>query len=108
PVWRLAKLDRPRPLLTTFGCGAEEPAAMAARALAYTDAKAIKLKLTGEPVDIERVQAVREARPDVLLGVDANQGFSRPFLERLMPVLAEARVAFIEQPFPSARDALMD
>src|SRR5690606_14201558 len=25
PVWRLAKLDRPRPLLTTFGCGAEEP-----------------------------------------------------------------------------------
>jgi len=31
PVWRLAGLNSPKPLLTTFTCGADEPAAMAAR-----------------------------------------------------------------------------
>ena len=39
---------------------------------------AIKVKLTGElELDIERVRAIRAARPDVWLGVDANQGFAR-------------------------------
>jgi len=55
------------------------PKKMAAAARAYTHARAIKLKLTGEPIDTERVNAVREARADVWLGVDANQGFTRAF-----------------------------
>jgi L-Ala-D/L-Glu epimerase len=107
-AWQIAGLERPRPLLTTFTCGADAPEKMAAAALAYHDARAIKLKLTGHPSDADRVRAVREARGDVWLGVDANQGFTRESLERLMPTLTDAKVALIEQPFPIGQEALLD
>jgi L-alanine-DL-glutamate epimerase-like enolase superfamily enzyme len=107
-AWQIAGLDRPHPLLTTFTVGANDPDKMAADARAYTQAKAIKLKLTGQPADADRVRAVRAARPDVWLGVDANQGFTRPFMETLMPVLVEARVELIEQPFKIGQEAQLD
>jgi len=81
---------------------------MAAAAVAYKGARAIKLKLTGEANDADRVRAVREARPDVWIGVDANQGFTRPSLERLMPTLTATKVELIEQPFPIGQEALLD
>jgi L-Ala-D/L-Glu epimerase len=102
-AWQIAELERPHPLLTTFTCSADKPARMADAARAYTHARAIKLKLTGEPIDAERVQAVRGARNDAWLAVDANQGFTCEFLEQLLPVLTQARVALIEQPSPSAK-----
>ncbi len=105
PVWQLAGLAAPRSLLTTYTLGADEPAKMARGALAYARARALKLKLTGEATDAERARAVRAARPDVWIGVDANQGFTRESLERLLPVLVEARVGLIEQPFPIGQDA---
>ncbi|HWK48596.1 MAG TPA: dipeptide epimerase [Steroidobacter sp.] len=107
-VWQLAGLEEPGPLLTTFTCGAAAPEQMAAAAREYPDARAIKLKLTGEPTDADRVRAVREALPDVWLGIDANQGFTQSSLERLMPVLVQAHVALIEQPFPTGLDALLE
>ncbi len=108
PAWQMAGLEPPRPLLTTLTCGAESPEKMAATAAGYTQARAIKLKLTGEPVDADRVRAVRAARPDVWLGVDANQGFTRATLESLLPVLVDARVSLVEQPFPVGQEALLD
>jgi L-Ala-D/L-Glu epimerase / N-acetyl-D-glutamate racemase len=108
PAWQIANLEQPRPLLTTFTCGADTPAKMATTARNYAQARAIKLKLTGEPVDADRVRAVRAARSDVWLGVDANQGFSRLSLEALLPVLVDARVSLIEQPFPVGQEALLD
>jgi L-Ala-D/L-Glu epimerase len=107
-VWQLAGLEKWQPLVTTFTCGAESPEEMAVTARSYTNARAIKLKLTGEPIDADRVRAVRDERPDVWLGVDANQGFTRASLARLMPVLEEMRVALIEQPFPIGQDGLLD
>lgn len=99
PVWQLAQLPAPRPLLTTCTIGAQTPQAMAHRAQRYAQARAIKLKLLGDAADAERVRAVRAVRPDVWLGVDANQGFSRAHFAALLPVLCEARVELIEQPF---------
>jgi L-alanine-DL-glutamate epimerase-like enolase superfamily enzyme len=107
-VWKMAKLAEPLPLLTTFTCGADEPEKMADTARRYASARAIKLKLTGEPADADRVEAVRDARPDVWLGIDANQGFSRPFLEQLIPVLMKCRVQLIEQPFAVGQEVLLD
>jgi L-alanine-DL-glutamate epimerase-like enolase superfamily enzyme len=108
PVWQIAQLKNPRPLLTTFTCGAASPEAMASVAAGYAGARAIKLKLTGEPVDSDRVRQVRQARPDVWLAVDANQGFTPASLDRLMPTLVDSRVALIEQPFPVGREELLD
>jgi len=108
PAWQVAGLERPQALLTTFTCGADHPDRMVAAACKYENARALKLKLTGEPLDVERVRAVREARPDVWLAVDANRGFDRASLDRLMPVLVAARVALIEQPFPIGQEVLLD
>lgn len=104
PVWKLAGLPEPRPLMTTFTVGANSAAAMAAGARAYAQARAIKLKLTGDAEDAERVAAVRAARPEVWLGVDANQGFTRASLEKLLPVLIDNTVSLIEQPFKIGQD----
>jgi L-Ala-D/L-Glu epimerase len=108
PVWQLAGLQAPRPLLTTCTIGAGDPEQMAQSARAYTTARALKLKLTGDQTDAARIQAVRTARPDVWLGVDANQGFSRDSFTKLLPVLIDAHVELIEQPFPIGSEALLD
>ncbi|MBL8265261.1 dipeptide epimerase [Steroidobacter sp.] len=108
PVWELAGLQEPRSLLTTFTCGAEDPSVMAATARSYSGARAIKLKLTGDPIDADRVRAVRECLPHVWLGVDANQGLTRATLEQLMPVLLDAGVSLIEQPLPVGQEAQLD
>nr|WP_255656642.1 dipeptide epimerase [Lysobacter lactosilyticus] len=99
PAWQLAGLAQPKPLITTFTVGADAPDVMAQKARAYDHARAIKLKLTGEAdLDIARLREVRKARPDVWLGVDANQGYVPNTLERLLPVLVEADVSLLEQP----------
>ena len=109
PAWRVAGLERPRPLLTTFTIPANDPAAMAAKAVEYAQAKSLKLKLTGElPLDAERVRAIRRARPDCWLGIDANQGFTPDSLVALLPELVACSVKLVEQPFARGREADLD
>jgi len=99
-VWQLAGLPAPRPLRTTMTVSAEAPEQMAADAIGFTHTRAIKLKLTGETnLDIERVRAVRKARPDVWLGVDANQGFTPATIAPLLAPLVDCGVQMLEQPF---------
>lgn len=109
PVWRIAGLERPRALLTTFTIPANDPGTMAAKGVEYAQAKSLKLKLTGElPLDAERVRAVRKARPDAWMGVDANQGFTPDTLAALMPDLVTCKVKLVEQPFARGREADLD
>lgn len=106
PAWKLAGLAPPRPLITAFTFSADGPADLAERARALTGARALKLKLTGDLyMDAERVRTVRAVRPDVWLGVDANQGYCPDTLDRLLPALVDARVALLEQPFARGRDS---
>jgi len=106
PVWALAGLKPPRELITTFTLGAESPETMAAGARRYAAARALKLKLTGDlELDRARVRAVRAVRPDVWLGVDANQAYRIGELPRLIEVLVETRVELIEQPLARGREA---
>jgi L-alanine-DL-glutamate epimerase-like enolase superfamily enzyme len=109
PAWQLAGMEKPKPLLTTFTVGADDPDTMAARALAYTHARAIKLKLTGEvDLDIARLRAVRKARPRVWIGVDANQGYVPQTLSQLLPVLVDEGVSLLEQPCRRDHEAELD
>jgi L-alanine-DL-glutamate epimerase-like enolase superfamily enzyme len=108
-VWKLAGLEAPKPLVTTFTLGADDPAAMAAGARKYAQARALKLKLTGElKEDIERVRAVRAARPEVWMGVDANQGYGIEALDALIGVLDSAKVSLLEQPLKRGRESDLD
>jgi L-alanine-DL-glutamate epimerase-like enolase superfamily enzyme len=109
PAWQLAGLDPPRPLLSTLTLGADAPERMAAAARALDPAAPVKVKLTGElALDVERVRAIRAARPEAWIGVDANQGYTRPTLEQLLPVLVEARIALLEQPLRRGDEAALD
>jgi L-alanine-DL-glutamate epimerase-like enolase superfamily enzyme len=106
PVWKLAGLPPPKALLTTFTLGAEQPQKMAEGAKKYSQARALKLKLTGDlQVDIARVDAVRAARPGVWLGVDANQGYGIDALDSLIGPLVGADVSLLEQPLKRGREA---
>ena len=105
-AWRLAGLTSVHPVRTTFTVSADTVEAMTARAVKYAGAKAIKVKLTGEvDLDLARVRAIRAARPDVWLGVDANQGYSIGKLPALVRGLCEQRVLLLEQPLPRGREA---
>ncbi|MBU3079508.1 dipeptide epimerase [Sphingomonas quercus] len=110
PVWQLAGLDAaPRPIVTTFTLGAEAPGLMAERALAFADPQAIKIKLTGDlALDLARVGAVRAARPECWIGVDANQGFAIGELDTLVEGLVALDVKLLEQPLARGREADLD
>ncbi|HEX4736878.1 MAG TPA: dipeptide epimerase [Allosphingosinicella sp.] len=106
PVWWTAGVGAPKPLRTTFTLGADTPEAMAEGARRYRDAVAIKVKLTGEAdLDAARLRAIRAARPDVWLGVDANQGYRKDGLQALVELLVEQDVSLLEQPLARGAEA---
>lgn len=109
PAAAIAGIAEPRPLVTTFTLGADDPATMAASARKMDRARAIKLKLTGDlDLDCRRVSEVRAARGDVWLGVDANQGYAIDDLAALIDALLPLGVALIEQPLARGREADLD
>ncbi|MBO9688207.1 MAG: dipeptide epimerase [Mitsuaria chitosanitabida] len=104
PVHELAFLSRLRPLATMVTLGLASASRMAQAALALPEARMLKLKLEGTEADAERVTAVRRARPDVRLGIDANEGWTLGHLERMTATLLAQGVELIEQPLPASRD----
>jgi L-Ala-D/L-Glu epimerase len=105
-VWELAGVPAPRPLVTTFTLGADDPGVMAAGARKYAQARSLKLKLTGDlELDIARVNAVRAVRPEAWIGVDANQGYTIDALDALVGALVAANVSLLEQPLKRGREA---
>jgi L-alanine-DL-glutamate epimerase-like enolase superfamily enzyme len=95
-----------RALETCFTLSLDTPEAMA-RAARLADAHALlKLKLGGEG-DIERMQAVRHARPDARLVADANEAWSEEMTAPFLAAAAKARFELIEQPLPAGSDAIL-
>jgi len=109
PVWSLAGVPKPRPLVTTFTLPADDPAALAVKIDRLSFAKSIKLKLDGSvAVDRERIATVRRARPDVWLAVDANQGFVPDDLDALAQAARDYSVSLIEQPLKRGEEAALE
>jgi L-alanine-DL-glutamate epimerase-like enolase superfamily enzyme len=108
PVWTLAGVSRPKPLITVFTLPADDPSDLAIKIGRLSFAKAIKLKLEGNlDVDRERIAVVRRARPDARLGVDANQGFAAADLDQLARIAREFSVSLIEQPLKRGDEAAL-
>jgi len=106
-VWDLSAVTA-KPLETVFTIGLEaHPEEMAAKAAAATGHGLLKVKLSGDR-PIERLRAIRTARPDARIVVDANQGWAFAELQRFAPACAELRIQMIEQPLRRGDDAALE
>lgn len=106
PVWALAGLPEPGPVVTAYTVSLDTPSAMAAKAAEAHDCPLLKLKLGGAG-DIERVRAVRAAVPDTRLIVDANEAWSPAELVPLLHAMADLGVELVEQPLHARHDAAL-
>ncbi len=108
PVWRLAGLAEPRPVVTTFTISLGEPARMEADARAVAGKyPLLKLKLAGQG-DVERVAAVRRGAPAARLIVDANEAWTGRDVAAEAAALLPFGVELIEQPVKAGEDHLLD
>jgi len=104
-VWEIAGLPAPAPVITAYTLSLDTPTAMA-EAARRANFPLLKLKL-GAADDPARLRAVRAARPDARLIVDANEGWHSRDLAANFAACAEARVELIEQPLPSGDDGAL-
>lgn len=104
-IWELTGID-PGSTQTVLTVGLDTPEVMAASAAGIASSR-IKVKLSGDD-PLERILAVRKARPDADIIVDANQGWSFAQLVELAPKFRELRIAMIEQPLPRGADAELE
>ena len=106
-IWQLTGID-PKPVTTVFTIGLEStPEAMAAKAAAAADAPVLKIKLSDHQ-PYEKLAAIRAARPDAKLVVDANQGWDFELLKEVIPKCVPLDLGMIEQPLPRGNDAALE
>lgn len=106
-IWQLTGIE-PGPVTTVFTIGLEDsPQAMAAKAAAAIDAPILKIKLDGHQ-PYEKLAAIRAARPDAELVVDANQGWSFDLLEEVLPKCVGLDLGMIEQPLARGADSMLE
>lgn len=104
-VWELADIS-PRATFTFGTVGLDTPDQMAAAARKI-DGKQIKVKLNEEQ-PLERISAVRQARPEAEIIVDVNQGWTFEHLDALAWQFRDLRIAMIEQPLPRNDDEALE
>ena len=95
------------PVTTLFTIGLDRPDKMAEQALAVPNLRQLKLKLNDRDT-LSCLEAVREARPDARLVIDANGSWSVGLLEQLADALARLDVALLEQPLPADADHALE
>jgi L-alanine-DL-glutamate epimerase-like enolase superfamily enzyme len=106
-IWQLTGIQ-PRPVTTVFTIGIEAtPEAMASKAAAAASAPVLKIKLDSHQ-PVERLAAIRAARPDAKLVVDANQGWDFDMLREVLPRCVDLGLEMIEQPLKRGADEMLE
>jgi len=106
-IWQLTGIV-PRPVTTVFTIGLEStPEAMAEKAIAAANAPILKIKLDGNQ-PYEKLVAIRAARPDAELVVDANQGWTFDLLKEVIPKCVDLNLGMIEQPLKRGADEVLE
>jgi L-alanine-DL-glutamate epimerase-like enolase superfamily enzyme len=102
-IWDLLGL-MPKPVLTCNTVGLDPIPAARARAAALTNYPLLKVKVDRDD-PVGRVAAVRQARPDARLIIDANGSWDMTTLAKVAGPLQALGVEMIEQPLPAGADA---
>ena len=95
------------PVNTLFTLSLDDPEAMARQASAVPDLRRLKLKLNAD-APLECLTAIRAARPDAQLVIDANGSWSTELLMAVGDDLASCHVALLEQPLPRGADQALE
>jgi L-alanine-DL-glutamate epimerase-like enolase superfamily enzyme len=106
PVWQLAGLSAPRPMITAYTLSLDTPENMRAEAAKHAHRPLLKIKL-GTPDDMARLEAVREGAPKSPIIVDANEGWTAEVYADLAPHLLRLGVQMVEQPLPAGQDDML-
>lgn len=106
PVWQLAGLPAPGPVLTCYTLSLDTPERMRAAAARAADRPILKIKLGGED-DMARLEAVRAGAPKARIVVDANEGWTAEVYAALAPHLRRLGVVLVEQPLPAGADDML-
>ncbi|GAB5413036.1 MAG: dipeptide epimerase [Congregibacter sp.] len=105
-IWDLLNLV-PKPLTTVYTISMDTAEAMAAKSAGASRYPHLKLKLNNEH-PIEKLEAIRAARPDAELIIDVNQGWNFDELREYLPHCARLGVRMIEQPLPRGADEALE
>lgn len=106
-VWELVGVPL-REIVTVYTIGLEDtPEAMAAKAAAAIQRPRLKVKLNDDR-PVERIEAIRKARPDATIVIDANQGWKFELLLEVAPRLEDLGVQMLEQPLPRGQDQALE
>jgi len=105
-IWQVLDIT-PQPLVTVATIGMGTPEEMAAKARTFAAYPQLKVKLDGHQ-PLERLSAIRKARPEATLVIDVNQGWSMAELVTYTPELANLGVAMIEQPLARGADTELE
>ncbi|GAB3282329.1 dipeptide epimerase [Parahaliea aestuarii] len=105
-VWQLLNMQ-PKPLTTVCTIGIDTPEVMADLARQHSRYPNLKIKLS-EDAPIERLEAIRAARPDAALVIDVNQGWSIEELREYAPATQRLGIAMIEQPLKRGDDEALE
>lgn len=106
PVWQLAGLPAPAPLVTCYTLSLDTAERMRAAAARAADRPVLKIKL-GTEDDMGRLEAVRAGAPKARIVVDANEGWTVETYAALAPHLKRLGVALVEQPLPAGDDGML-
>jgi L-alanine-DL-glutamate epimerase-like enolase superfamily enzyme len=101
-IWQLLEIS-PRAVTTVNTVGLDPIAEAVTHAASLAAFPLLKVKLDSS-APVERLAAVRAARPDARLIVDANQSWDIGLLKDVAEPLANLGVEMIEQPLPAGRD----
>ncbi|HEX6587900.1 MAG TPA: dipeptide epimerase [Longimicrobiales bacterium] len=96
PVWRMWQLDARAPR-SSYTIAIAEPDEMAARAKEAASFPILKIKI-GTDRDAAMLRAIRDARADAEIKVDANTAWTVEQAIAKLPMLEEVGVTLLEQP----------
>ena len=105
-AWDLLGVDV-QSVRTMFTLSLADATIMASEALEREGYPVLKVKLD-EQDTADKIRAIRAARPDADIVIDANGSWNIELLDTLADVLLENRIGMVEQPLPHGEDHILE
>ncbi|MBT4989676.1 MAG: dipeptide epimerase [Rickettsiales bacterium] len=106
-IWQLADLPQPRAITTAFTISIGSLEEVTADIKKNSDKKILKIKLSGDELDKERIIIARKYSPNSKIIIDANESWDLEKYHELINICQENNIAMIEQPFMAKHDELL-